>query len=255
MIDIKNLTITYEEESNSVFSQFNLHIRKGESISILGPSGCGKTTLLYLIAGLLKPNEGKILIEGKEVTRPRPSTGLILQEYGLLPWATLKENYELGTKIRNYYGSDGIHSPKSIKGQAGEVDWLEELKLKQHLDKYPSQLSGGQRQRTAIARTLALSPDILLMDEPFSSLDIQARESLQDLIIALKVKYNLTLLAVSHSISEAALLGEKILILNNPPNSKPKLVINQENDLKNFRNSKSYLEICNKLKGVMGEII
>jgi NitT/TauT family transport system ATP-binding protein len=178
MIQIELLTYSYPQ-SPQVFQDFNWQAERGEAWAILGPSGCGKTTLLYLLAGIRFPNSGRVLIDSQPLTRPRPKTGLILQDYGLLPWATVQQNAELGLQIRGFYGPDGKHAPADFRPSLTVNHWLDRLGLTSLTDKYPGQISGGQRQRTAIARTLALQPDLLLMDEPFSSLDAPTREGLQ----------------------------------------------------------------------------
>ena len=127
-----------------------------------------------------------MLIDGQPAERPRPHTGLILQDYGLLPWATVRQNAELGLRVRDFYGPDGKHAPQDFQPGAGRGSLAGAAGAgRDSRDKYPGQISGGQRQRTAIARTLALQPDLLLMDEPFSSLDAPTRESLQNLILEL----------------------------------------------------------------------
>ncbi len=180
-------TLTYAHaQGNPIFEDYSWKVDQGEAWAVLGPSGCGKTTLLYLLAGLRFPARGRLLIGGQPLSRPRPHTGLILQDYGLLPWATVRQNAELGLRIRSFYGPDGKHSPEDLHPDLEVDPWLERLGLLPVADKYPGQISGGQRQRTAIARTLALKPDLLLMDEPFSSLDAPTRESLQNLTLELK---------------------------------------------------------------------
>ncbi len=160
---------------------------------------------------------------------PRPQTGLILQDYGLLPWATVRENITLGLHIREFYGPDGRHAPRleagrSAEASAGDVDvWLERLGLASHAAKYPGQLSGGQRQRTAIARTLVLQPDLLLMDEPFSALDAPTRLGLEDLTLQLWQEQRFTFIIVTHTIEEAAYLGQYILVLGQPPTAREDL--------------------------------
>lgn len=248
MIEIKKITVSYPASVIPVFFNFNWEVRKGETWSVLGKSGCGKTTLLYLLAGLIKPASGVILIDRLPILRPRPKSGLILQDYGLLPWATVRQNAELGLKIRKYYGADGIHAPLEPMVDENKVDWLDNLGLSKFSEKYPSQLSGGQRQRTAIARTLYLKPDLLLMDEPFSSLDVTARENLQNLTTRLVEEQGLTLILVTHSIEEAALLGEKILLLGDPPNVKTRIVENTGSTKEGYRNSSEYSEFCKLLK-------
>jgi len=200
MISLEALTFRYK--STPVFENFNWQALHGDSWAILGPSGCGKSTLLGLLAGLRFPASGKVCINGETLTRPRPQTGLILQDYGLLPWATVRQNAELGLQVRGFYGADGIHAPRELTFGMNVDTWLDRLGLNAVADKFPSQISGGQRQRTAIARTLALQPDLLLMDEPFSSLDAPTRESLQALTLELAAEQGLTLILVTHSIEE-----------------------------------------------------
>ncbi|MBT7783178.1 MAG: ATP-binding cassette domain-containing protein, partial [Anaerolineae bacterium] len=160
MITLKNTNFSYK--NTPVFTDFTWQVQRGERWALLGPSGCGKTTLLYLLAGLRFPEEGELAIDGDMITRPRPETGLILQEYGLLPWATVEENVGLGARIHSFYGADGVHAPSHETHVTRNLSaWLERLGLENLSSKYPSQLSGGQRQRTAIARTLSLNPDLL----------------------------------------------------------------------------------------------
>lgn len=214
MIELRNLSFAYPG-SRPIFSGFNWAVGKGEAWVVLGPSGYGKSTLLYLIAGLRAPTRGEVRIEGQAITRPRPRTGLILQDYGLLPWATCEQNISLGLRVHGFYGPDGKHAP--LDHRPGDVraqteHWLQRLGLTAVRRQYPSQLSGGQRQRAAIARTLALNPDLLLMDEPFASLDAPTREGLQNLTMELRAEQRLTTVVVTHSIEEAAFLGESILL-------------------------------------------
>jgi ABC-type nitrate/sulfonate/bicarbonate transport system ATPase subunit len=250
MIFLEDLTFSYPHLP-ILFSGFNWKIKLGESWAVLGPSGCGKTTLLYLLAGLLTPTHGRILINGERVTRPRPQTGLILQDYGLLPWATVRENIQLGQRIRAFYGPDGKHSPTSSQNPRPVDDWLKRLGLIEVAKQYPGHLSGGQRQRTAIARTLILQPDLLLMDEPFSSLDALTREDLQNLTMDLWREQKFTMLMVTHSIEEAACLGQKILLLANPPHLTPLVIENLDSSLPGFRNSPNYQEVCHSLRNYM----
>jgi len=252
MIKVSDVTVTYPSSSVSIFDKFNWEVQKAESWAVLGPSGCGKTTLLYLLAGLVQPASGTILINGQQILRPRPKTGLILQEYGLLPWATVQQNCDLGGKIRKYYGADGIHAPNDKQSSLSEKNWLQELGLDMFVDKYPSQLSGGQRQRTAIARTLNLQPDLLMMDEPFSSLDVPTRENLQDLTTSLVSEQGLTLILVTHSVEEAVLLGRKILLLSDPPNHEAIVIDNSESERRDFRNTGEYSKLCRILRAKLG---
>jgi ABC-type nitrate/sulfonate/bicarbonate transport system ATPase subunit len=248
MIVFDRLTYAYPH-SQPVFQDFTWQVQRGDAWAVLGPSGCGKTTLLYLLAGLRFPSSGRLLIDGQPITRPRPHSGLILQDFGLLPWATVRQNAALGLRIRNFYGPDGTHAPRDYQPEADVIPWLERLGLIDHAEKYPGQLSGGQRQRTAIARTLALRPDLLLMDEPFSSLDAPTRESLQNLTLELQAEQRLTLMIVTHSIEEAAFIGRKILLLSPPPNTQPILIDNSSAGQHEFRDSTDYQALCRDLRG------
>lgn len=247
MIRIRSLSFAYSN-SSPLFENFSLEISRGETWAILGPSGCGKTTLLYLLAGLRFPTAGSIEIDGERLARPRPHSGLILQDYGLLPWSTVRENVELGLRVRKFYREDGTHAPVNFQPENNVPCWLERLGVDSVADQYPSQLSGGQRQRTAIARTLALEPDLLLMDEPFSSLDAVTREDLQNLTLSLCTEKRLTLLVVTHAIEEAVVLGRKILLLDAAPTSVAKVFENPAAGTEGHRESKSYQELCNLLR-------
>jgi NitT/TauT family transport system ATP-binding protein len=249
MIRIDSLTFGYPH-TPPIFQGFNWQVQRGETWAILGSSGCGKTTLLYLLAGLLQPTSGEILIEGQPLTRPRPRTGLILQDYGLLPWATVRDNAELGLRVRDFYGPDGTHAPRDHQS-ADVTPWLARLGLAEHAEKFPAQLSGGQRQRAAIARTLALHPDLLLMDEPFSSLDAITREDLQNLTLSLCAEQGLTLIVVTHAIEEAVSLGRKILLLGTAPNLTARVFDNPNAGESNHRNSDEYRDLCVTLREEM----
>jgi ABC-type nitrate/sulfonate/bicarbonate transport system ATPase subunit len=250
MIVLESVSFAYPEH-DPVFVNLNWEVARGEAWAVLGPSGCGKTTLLYLLAGLRHPTSGVIRIDDQEQTGPRPRTGLILQDYGLLPWATAYKNVTLGLQIRRFYGPDGKHTPsdENTADHDRRVDyWLQRLNLTSHANKYPAQLSGGQRQRVAIARTLALNPDLLLMDEPFSSLDAPTRESLQNLTFELRAEEDLTTIIVTHAIEEAAILGEKIMILNQPPNCQPVFIKNPDAGQLDYRHRPAYYEMCTNLR-------
>ena len=252
MIDLKNLTFKYA--NSTIFQDFTWQVQPGESWAVLGPSGCGKSTLLYLLAGLRTAQSGQITIGGQPLTGPRPQTGLILQNYGLLPWATVEENASLGLRLRQFYGPDGRHAPTEEE-EALTVErarrWLARLGLEKHAAKYPSQISGGQRQRTAIARTLALNPDLLLMDEPFASLDAPTRQNLGELIRSLRGEHNLTTVIVTHTIEEASQLGERILVLHHPPNTTPRVVENPYCSQPGFIDSPDFLTICTQLRSML----
>jgi len=247
MIQLQSLTFAYPN-SLPLFADFNWQLQRGETWAVLGLSGCGKTTLLYLLTGLKRIKDGRVLIDNRPLTRPRPRTGLILQDYGLLPWATVRENAELGLRVRNFYGADGIHTPQDYRPERGVTPWLERLGIQDIADKYPSQISGGQRQRTAIARTLAIRPDLLLMDEPFSSLDAVIRADLQSLTLELCAEGDITLVIVTHNIEEAAAMGKKILLLGTPPHVKARAFENPDAGKEGYRGNQGYLDLCQILR-------
>jgi NitT/TauT family transport system ATP-binding protein len=249
-IQVRALSFQYADDP-PIFERFDFEVKDRDNWAILGPSGCGKSTLLYLIAGIRHPHNGEIWVKDEKIERPRPRTGLILQDYGLLPWATVLQNATLGLRVRRFYGPDGTHAPtneriRRIEDQAHY--WLERLGLSAVANQYPGQISGGQRQRTAIARTLALNPDVLIMDEPFASLDAPTRESLQKLILQLHAEQDLTTLIVTHSIEEAVFLGRKILLLTNPPNQQAKIIANPNTGKNSYIHSADYADLCNLLR-------
>ncbi len=250
MILTRQLTFAYPGRS-LIFQDFNWEVSDGETWAVLGASGSGKTTLLYLLAGLLMPGAGEIEVDGFPLTRPRPRTGLILQDYGLLPWATIRQNTELGLRVRDFYGPDGTHAPREHTPLPNVLPWLERLGISDLANQYPGQISGGQRQRAAIARTLALKPDLLLMDEPFSSLDAVNREDLQELTLKLCREEGLTLVLITHSIEEALMMGRKILVLGPPPNREPRSFRNPGAGDPQFRLNPEYSELFQRLRAKM----
>ena len=253
MIQLNQVSFHYPQQT-PVFDGFDWRVRQGEAWAVLGPSGCGKSTLLYLLAGLRFPQSGEILINQARLTKPRPHTGLILQDFGLLPWATVFENASLGLRLRRFYGPDGRHAPAEaeIRDVEGRADhWLDRLGMSEFRHKYPGQISGGQRQRTAIARTLATDPDLLLMDEPFASLDAPTRQSLGRLVRSLRQEAGLTTIIVTHAIEEAARLGERILVLGPPPNRSPQIVENPGAAVEGYSQSGEYLSLCTQLRGML----
>lgn len=186
----------------------NLRVEEGEFICLVGPSGCGKTTLLSLIAGLERPTAGKVLIEGQTVSGTTRRVGYMLQQDYLFNWRTIEENIFLGLDIQ------GIRSRET---EEYALHLLDEMELGDVRKSYPNQLSGGMRQRIALVRTLACQPDILLLDEPFSALDYQTKLKLEDLIIATLRRHRKTAVLVTHDLSEAIAMGDRVYILARNP--------------------------------------
>ena len=257
MIEVRNLAFSYPDQP-ALFKGFDWRVAQDESWVVVGPSGCGKSTLLYLLAGLRHPSTGEIWVGGERLTRPRPRTGLILQDYGLLPWSTVEENVALGLRIRRLYGPDGRHAPDERRLTSSEVRdvagaWLERLGIAALTKQYPAQISGGQRQRVAIARTLAMNPDLLLMDEPFSSLDTFTREDLEQLTLELRSETGVTTVVVTHNIEEAAYLGQRLLLLRQPPHRLPLVIENPQAGQIDFREHPAFQARCSEIRQLLGD--
>lgn len=258
MIELCAMSFAYPNQ-DPLFDGYSWHANSDEAWAVIGPSGCGKSTLLYLLAGLQIPTAGEVWIGGQRLSRPRPHTGLILQDYGLLPWATVTQNAALGLRVRRFYGPDGRHAPTGTRMDAQEIEhrvsyWLERLGISELRDQYPSQLSGGQRQRTAIARTLAMNPDLLLMDEPFSSLDTLTREDLGRLTLELRAETGVTTVIVTHNIEEAVYLGQQLLLLRQPPHREPLVISNPDAGQPGYRQEVEFQARCNQVRELLSEV-
>ncbi len=210
LLELRNVSYAYHSQSGETYALADLsfQVRRGEFIAVTGPSGCGKSTLLSLISGLLKPENGTILYEGQEKTKPDGKIGYMLQKDHLFEWRTIYGNVTLGLEIR--------HSLDETARQ--RVDrMLKEYGLYRFRDARPSELSGGMRQRAALIRTLAPEPELLLLDEPFSALDFQTRLSVCDDVAQILKKEKKTALLVTHDLSEAVSMADRILVLTKRP--------------------------------------
>ncbi len=196
-------------EKVEVLNDITLNIYEGEFVCLLGPSGCGKSTLLKIIAGFLQPTSGKIIIDGKAVNGPRPNNIFVFQEGGLFPWLTVYENVALG--IRR------IKDEEEKRNRVNE--YLEMVDLVGFENHYPHMLSGGMRQRAEIARALAVEPDILYMDEPFSGLDFLTRLNLREELVNMHLYIQKTILFVTHDIDEAIQLADRLIVLSDRPST------------------------------------
>jgi NitT/TauT family transport system ATP-binding protein len=186
----------------------SLEVHTNEFVCLLGPSGCGKSTLLNIVAGFIPPSVGRVLADGTAVAAPGPDRGVVFQEYALFPWLTVEENVEFGPKLK------GI--PRPERQQVAEK-YLDLVGLSAHRRKFPAQLSGGMKQRVAIARALANNPTVILMDEPFGSLDAQTREVMQEELSRLQRLEHKTILFVTHSIREAVYLADRVVVMTSSP--------------------------------------
>lgn len=186
----------------------SLKVHPREFVALLGPSGCGKSTLLYLIGGFLPTETGKILVDGRPVTGPGPDRGIVFQHFALFPWKTVRGNVLYGLERQ------GLPRPEREKRAQAFIDLVG---LTGFEDSYPSQLSGGMKQRTAIARTLAFDPGILLMDEPFGALDAQTRSLMQAELLAILARTPKTVIFVTHDVQEAVYLADRVAVMSARP--------------------------------------
>ena len=189
-------------------SDVSLEVRPREFLALLGPSGCGKSTLLYLVGGFLPTIAGRILVEGKPVKAPGPDRGIVFQHFALFPWKTVRGNI--------LYGLERQGLPRAEREKRAQA-FINLVGLRGFEDSYPSQLSGGMKQRTAIARTLAFDPRMLLMDEPFGALDAQTRSLMQSELLAIWAKTRKTVIFVTHDVHEAVYLAERVAVMSARP--------------------------------------
>ncbi len=207
-LTLRNVTKTFPSEEGEIkaLDTINMAVRAQEFLCILGPSGCGKTSLLRMIAGLDYPSSGEIILDGEKVSGPSPDRGMVFQEYSLFPWKTVLKNVEFGLEIL------GIPNLRKIA-----EEHLELVGLQGFENHYPYELSGGMKQRVAIARALAPDPAILLMDEPFGSVDAQTRNVLQRELLEIWHRTKKTILFVTHSVDEAVYLADRVAVMSARP--------------------------------------
>jgi NitT/TauT family transport system ATP-binding protein len=211
MLKVQHLAKTYGSGDHAVeaIGDLDFEVNEKEFVCIVGPSGCGKTTLLKCMSGLLEPTSGQVLLHDQRVDGPPKQMALVFQEYSrsLFPWMTIRQNVSFPLRHR---GGDKA----KLVGDA-----IESVGLSGFADRYPWELSGGMQQRVAIARALAYQPEILLMDEPFASVDAQTRADLEDLVLQLRRRYGVTVVFVTHDIDESVYLGDRIVVLTPAPTS------------------------------------
>ncbi|HZH59224.1 MAG TPA: ABC transporter ATP-binding protein [Metabacillus sp.] len=205
--NVRHIYLT-EDRATVALEGIQLAVEEGEFVSFLGPSGCGKTTLLSIIAGLIKPVEGKVKLGNSLITKPDSVIGYMLQQDYLFPWKTIEENVTLGLKITGQ---------KTNESTIETIEMLKNMGLDQVEKQFPHQLSGGMRQRAALVRTLATNPKILLLDEPFSALDYQTKLKLENLVVKTLKDFNKTALLVTHDIGEAIAMSDRIFVFSARP--------------------------------------
>ncbi len=229
---------TQDSSSPAILENASLSIPSGEFVSIVGPTGCGKSTLLNMISGLLFPSSGVVSVFGKKVTAVQPCCGYMFQGEALLPWRTTAENIGLGLELRGVPKREIDHHVR---------DWLARVHLDKHADKFPHELSGGMRKRASLAQMFITNPDILLMDEPFSALDVQTRNLMENQLLDIWTSDKKTVLFVTHDLEEAIALSDRVILMQAGPRSKPVkefvIDINRPRDVFEIRLTNDFVSI------------
>jgi NitT/TauT family transport system ATP-binding protein len=219
LLEIRNVGKTYGTgaKATHAIADVSFAVDDREFVCVVGPSGCGKTTLLKCVGGLLRPSKGEVLLRGRPVTSPPEEMALVFQEYGrsLMPWASVRNNVLLPLRHKRLRRNER----KALVEEA-----LDAVGLTRFIDHYPWQLSGGMQQRVAIARALAYQPSILLMDEPFASVDAQTRGDLEDLVLRVREEFAVTILFVTHDIDESVYLSDRVVVLTHAPTEVKELI-------------------------------
>ena len=221
LLEFRNVSQMFVGNNNrkvQALANITFSLNNGEFIVIIGPSGCGKSTILRLAAGLDKPSCGEVLYRGEQITEPGRRRGLVFQSYSVFPWLTVQENIEFG-----------LSNIGSRLNQEKVSNWLAFTGLADFADAYPKTLSGGMRQRVALARTMIVEPELLLLDEPFGALDERTRESMQALLLKAVMTSSCSVILVTHDIREAIILADRILLMKaHPGNISDIFVLNPE---------------------------
>ena len=211
LLECKNISVTFKSARGGTvqaLEDLSLSVKKGSFVSLIGPSGCGKSTFLRVVDGLIKPDSGELRINSRVVDGPGPDRALVFQDFGLLPWRSVLGNIEFGLEAKGKPKAERVSLAKKY------IELVGLLGFENH---YPHELSGGMRQRVGIARALAADPDILLMDEPFASVDAQTREAMQSELLEIWGKDKKTVVFVTHSIEEAIYLSDKVILITARP--------------------------------------
>ena len=243
MIELEYITHSYPQATS--LDDVSLRVAAGETVALIGPSGCGKSTLLMILAGLYDKSAGEVLLDGRSIDGPGLDRGVVFQEFALFPWLTVRNNICFGLKMKGIPDAehDGI-----VK------HYLDMVKLSEFEKIFPHRLSGGMKQRVGIARALAYSPELLLMDEPFGALDAQTRTSLQQMLVDIWAKTRKTILFVTHSVREAVFLSDRIVVMSGRP-SRVRTILEVKLPRPRQRLSQDFLRYEEELEELIAEEI
>ncbi|MDR4511312.1 MAG: ABC transporter ATP-binding protein [Nitrososphaeraceae archaeon] len=244
-LEIKNVTKSFVRKEakgstiTNAIENINLSVNDGEFVCFVGPSGCGKSTLLNILAGLDKPSYGQVILNGREITETGPDRIMVFQENALFPWLKVIDNVEFGLKMAKV---------DKLKRREIALQYLDMMQLSKYADAYVYQLSGGMKQRVAIARSLVLDPEVLLMDEPFAALDSQTRDLLLVELQLIWAKTNKTIIFVTHNITESICLGDRVIVFTSRPGKIKKEItieyrrprLTEDDGLKDFQRKVLY---------------
>lgn len=232
-------------DQKCVLENVSFAIDSEETLAVVGPSGCGKSTLLYMLAGLTRPDSGEVLLDHTPILEPTTDISIILQDYGLLPWRTVIDNVALGLKVQGIAKAERLERARLQLAEVGIVG---------RDDEYPASLSGGEQQRVGIARAFVTKPRVMLLDEPFSSLDALTRERLQNALLDVWKGSRIPYVLVTHSLEEAVVLGKRIMVLSGRPSHPVVMFNNPGFGDASIRDTEGCFELLKKLRHTVEEL-
>ena len=251
-LEFKDITVTFRSRDTAgrytAVANTTMQVGAGEFVSVVGPTGCGKSTLLNIAAGLLNPSGGEVRVFGEPLDGINARAGYMFQAEALMPWRSALDNVMVGFQYRGM---------KDAEARSQALSWLERVGLREFADRYPHQLSGGMRKRTSLAQVLALDPDIILMDEPFSALDIQTRQLMENEVLDLWAAKRKAVLFITHDLDEAIAMSDRVVVLSAGPATHPigefAIDLDRPRDVAEVRTHPRFVELHSRIWGVLRE--
>jgi NitT/TauT family transport system ATP-binding protein len=251
-LEFQDITVMFRSpgsgERYTAVANTTMHVGAGEFVSVVGPTGCGKSTLLNVAAGLLNPSGGEVRVFGEPLPGINRRAGYMFQSEALMPWRSALDNVMVGLQYRG---------AKETDARAQALSWLERVGLREFADRYPHQLSGGMRKRTSLAQVLALDPDIILMDEPFSALDVQTRQLMENEVLDLWAAKRKAVLFITHDLDEAIAMSDRVVVLSAGPATHPigefAIDLDRPRDVAEVRTHPRFVELHSQIWGVLRE--